>query len=68
MLKVIYIETKKESLKMLINNDKKMEAAIKKMLKEVENKSEIKKELELWESGQLHDIFFMEFLHDFLNK
>lgn len=53
---------------MLINNEKEMKIAIKKLLNEVENKSEIKKELDLWESGQLHDILFMEFLHDLLNK
>ena len=53
---------------MLINNEKKMKIAIKKLLTEVENKSEIKKELDLWENGKLHDIFFMEFLHDLLNK
>lgn len=68
MLKIVYTNKQKESSKMLINNEKKMKIAIKKLLNEVENKSEIKKELELWESGQLHDIFFMEFLHDLLNK
>lgn len=68
MLKIVYTNKQKESSKMLINNEKKMKIAIKKLLNEVENRSEIKKELELWESGKLHDIFFMEFLHDFLNK